>query len=98
MNLRPCFTHVSSTLVDSFILSVDEYLVRKYGYRTAENDIAPLLWYIRTGRASVNFLGCLTSREAYLIAKRLHEGGSYDEVIDRIKKYLTETTLYDPNI
>lgn len=50
----------------------------------ANRDIAPLMWYIDTGRASTEFLRKLLDTKPYLVARRLRKGGTYDEVVNRI--------------
>ena len=62
--------------------------MRKYGCEAAERDMEPLHWYINTGRASTQFLGLMSIRKPYMIGRKLHEGGSYDEVINRVKQYV----------
>lgn len=59
-----------------------------YGVDQAYRDMYPLTWYITTGRASVAFLRALNSTKPFLVARRLHQGGSYDEAVLRIKKLL----------
>ena len=54
----------------------------------ADCEIAPLAWYVNTGRASTEFLRALVTARPFMVARRLHEGGSYDEVIGRIKGLL----------
>ena len=52
---------------------------------TAESLVEPLEWYVKTGRASCDFLHRLIKVKPFMIARRVAEGGSTDEVMDRIK-------------
>lgn len=64
------------------------FMIKKYGSDCAYRDFAPLEWYVNTGRACLPFLRKLFECKPFMIARKLHEGGSYDEVIIRIKKYI----------
>lgn len=74
--------------------TVDEYLwqvkkrLYKYGVDVANDETAPLYWYINTGRAYMEFPIALVQAKPFMIARKLHEGGSYNEAIGRIKRYL----------
>lgn len=83
----------SMTGVDGKLWEIKLYLINKYGSRAADNDVDPLRWYISTGRASVDFLKALLQAKSFMVARKLHEGGSYDESIARVKKYIG----YDPD-
>ena len=60
----------------------------KYGIDEADRNIYPLVWYINTCRASTPFLKALLSSKTFMIARICHNGGSDDDVIQRIKAYL----------
>lgn len=77
---------MSST--DMFIWKVEAYLMRKYGIDTAYRDMDALRWYIYTGRASASVLMRLGACKPYMIGRILHEGGSVDETIKRIRAYI----------
>ena len=77
---------------DNYIWSVKLYLMKKYGCSQAERDIYPLSWYIGTGRASMNFLHKLASAKPFMIARKLHEGGSHDDAIKRVMQYIGYNT------
>lgn len=89
MIIKPITTHISRTLIESGLWHIEKYL-RRYGVDQAAQDMAPLIWYIETGRASVDFIrGVILESKPYMIGRKLHEGGSYDEVILRLTKYLS---------
>lgn len=67
---------------------VKMYLLSKYGMRAMENDVAPLEWYLKTGRASYEYCKALNSCKPFMIARRLHKGGSYDEALQRVSAYI----------
>ena len=64
---------------------IEKCLRDKHGCDQAERDMDPLVWYIRTGRASLEFLRKLSRAKAFMVARRLHESGSYEEAIQRVK-------------
>ena len=55
---------------------------------TAESLVDPLNWYIKTGRASAEFLHKLVKSKPFMIARRISHGGSTEEVMDRVKEYV----------
>ena len=80
---------MSYTQIESRLWDVQMCLVR-YGwpFDAAEDMLAPLRWYIWTGRASIVFLHRFCDAKAFVVARVLEKGGSYDEVIARLKKKL----------
>lgn len=62
--------------------------VKLSGWDEAYRLNAPLEWYVLTGRAPVAFLRLLMAAKPFMIARKLRMGGSYDETVKRIKKYL----------
>lgn len=60
------------------------------GYR----EISPLSRYINTGRASLDFLQRLYHAKPFMVARKLHQGGSDDEIIKRVQKYLGYVPSY----
>ena len=70
---------------DRYIWKVQGYLMRKYGVDASERMIAPLVWYIATARASIDFLNKLTDTKPYVIGRILAKGGSDDDIINSIK-------------
>ena len=81
-------TYISWTLIDNQLWAVKKYLMPRVGVDQAAQDVAPLNWYIGTGRASVEFMRAFVQAKAYMIGRVLHKGGSYDEAIRRVKEYL----------
>ncbi len=79
---------MSYTEIENYIYEVQRCLVVKYGSRRAMVDIDPLVWYVTTGRAPVSFLKALLGKSPYLVARRLHQGGSHQEVVYRLCKFL----------
>jgi len=79
---------ISNTAVEGRLWDIRLYLGRKYGYDETAQDIAPLSWYIGTGRASLDFLRAFMAAKTFMVARKLHMGGSYEEVIHRIKEYI----------
>ena len=83
---------INSTNTDRAVNNVLVYMMKHYGVDNAYREIAPLTWYINTGRASLFFLRGIIIAKPFMIARKLHQGGSDQEIIDRIKDYLYETT------
>lgn len=81
---------ISHSAIDCYIWEMREYLMKKYGYEEAARDCAPLVWYINTGRASMDFLHKMVRAKPFVIARRLHEGGTYEDVIKRVKYLLNK--------
>ena len=77
--------------VDNFLWSVQRCLMLKHGTEASYAEIAPLEWYISTGRASCEFLRLLVSAKPFMLARKLHQGGTYEEALARIKKYIGYT-------
>ena len=76
---------VSRNTIDTCVWNIKKVLMEKYGTMAADREIAPLVWYIETGRASTPFLEKLIAKKPYVVARRLHAGGSDMEIIARIK-------------
>lgn len=74
--------------IECGLWSIERTLLWKYGTQQAKQDMAPLSWYISTGRASVDFIRRLLYAKPFMVARKLHKGGSYDEVIERVKQYI----------
>lgn len=79
---------ISNTAVEGRLWDIRLYLGRKYGYDETAQNIAPLSWYIGTGRASLDFLRAFMATKPFMIARKLRAGGTYEEVIRRIKEYI----------
>ena len=88
----PKYISIDYISVDNYLWETRRRLMRKYGTDESYRDIAPLSWYIGTGRASTDFLRALLSCKPFMIARKLHEGGSYEEVIQRVKEYISNAT------
>ena len=88
MNITSTAKYISRSLIRSYRNKIDFYLMSKYGYTQMLRDTDPLNWYIETGRASHDFLGKLIEKKPYMIARKLHEGGSYEDAIQRVKDYI----------
>jgi len=75
---------------EKFIIKIETYLMRKYGVDQASRDLYPIQWYVRTGRASMEFIKKLCNCKPFMIARLLHEDGSVDEQIKRVRDYVAE--------
>ena len=79
---------VSKNAIDDCLWKIQRVLMTKYGCTAADREIAPLIWYINTGRASVPFLEKLIGAKPFMVARKLHAGGSDTEIINRVKAYI----------
>lgn len=79
---------VNATSIDTGLWAIQRYGMQHYGTDAAAQDIAPLKWYINTGRTPLEFTRKLLNAKPFMVARKLHEGGSYDEAIQRIKDYI----------
>lgn len=70
------------------LVEIRRYLIARYDYKQTNNTMYPLIWYIRTGRASRDFCLLLAQKKGFMIARQLVKGGSIEEVIERIKAYV----------
>lgn len=93
MDLKSKPLFVSRTLIDNMYLQIERYLWR-YGVDQASMDLAPLHWYIDTGRASNDFIKACAMAKPFMIGRKLHQGGSYQEAVQRIKDYLKVTDVW----
>lgn len=75
---------MSSTQIDTMLWHIQREDMQRHGCTQAERDMQPLVWYINTGRASTEFLRLLMNARPVLVARDLHKGGSYEEVINRV--------------
>lgn len=83
---------IGPAAVDAGLWAIRYYLMQRYGVDESARDIAPLSWYIHTGRATPDFIRAVFIAKPYMIGRKLHMGGTYDEVINRIKDYTGYTT------
>ena len=88
MNFKLKPISISATSIDTGLWHIQRYLMDKYSVDQSYQDIAPLSWYIGTGRASTEFIRMVLTAKPYMIGRKLHEGGTYDEVIQRVKDYI----------
>lgn len=75
---------LSATGIIDYVYDVKTSLERQYGSRAAEVEVDPLVFYINTGRASCEFLRRLLETKPFLVARRLHKGGSIVEAMQRV--------------
>ena len=76
---------ISKSKIDNFLWEVEKVLMNRYGVDVAQRDMSTLYWYINTGRACVEFLNLLVKAKPFMVARRLHNGGSDEEIIKRVK-------------
>ena len=92
-------TSISPTNVEWYVWDVGECIknaLRRTGeiLKYARDDdgrdfyLAPLSWYVTTGRASCDFLRLLVNAKPFMVARILMKGGSYEEALERLKGYL----------
>lgn len=79
--------------IDDIYWEIMQKMLKKHTWRETELAIAPLTWYIGTGRAPLGFerkLKVCTSRQLSTIANRLIkiECGDYNAAINSVCNYL----------
>ena len=77
---------MSYTEIEIMLWHIERELMLRHGVDQAQRDIAPLRWYVDTGRATTQFLRLLRDTRPVLVARDLHKSGSYDETISRVCK------------
>ncbi len=82
---------INATSIETGLWAIRRYGMQHYGVDQSYQDIAPLAWYISTGRASVDFTRAVLTAKPFMVARKLHEGGTYDEAIQRVKTYVGYT-------
>jgi len=80
--------YISRVTIETGLWAIQRYLIDKYGIDQSRIDVEPLAWYIQTGRAPLDFIRKVLTAKPFMVARKLHEGGSYDEVIRRVKDYI----------
>lgn len=88
MNFKLNPISINRTSIETGLWAIQRYIMQHYGVDQSAQDIAPLAWYIETGRANTEFIRAVLTAKPFMIARKLHEGGTYDEVIQRVKDYL----------
>ena len=81
---------ISRTAIEIGLDLIAHSLIKSYSLTLSEAqaELAPLTWYINSGRASCDFLRMVLTAKPFMIARKLHQGGSYSEAMDRIKNYI----------
>lgn len=79
---------VTTTSIETLLWHIQRELMQRHGVDAATREIAPLKWYIDTGRATISFIKALSHKSPCMVARRLHAGGSDAEVIQRVKDYI----------
>lgn len=80
--------YISRVTIETGLWAIQRYLIDKYGIDQSRIDVEPLEWYIQTDRAPLDFIRKVLTAKPFMVARKLHEGGSYDEVIRRVKDYI----------
>ena len=83
---------LSFIAIETGLWHIERHLMQRYGIDTARQDMYPLSWYVNTGRASTGWIRQLLSCKPFMIARKLHQGGSIDEVIERVKDYVSKNS------
>ena len=80
--------YINQKTIECCLWHIQRGLMEKYGMNQSERDMEPLKWYISTGRASVLFIDKLINSKPFMVGRKLHHGGSTEEVIDRVCEYI----------
>lgn len=79
---------INKGTIDTGLWHIQRHLIEKYGTDQSYRDMEPISWYINSGRASIEFIRLLLGAKPYMVARKMHQGGSTQEVIARIKRYI----------
>lgn len=85
---------LSATTIETMIWHIQREITTRWGVTAGYREISPLFRYINTGRASLDFLQRLNHAKPFMVARKLHQGGSDDEIIKRVQKYLGYVPSY----
>jgi len=77
---------MSKTEIETMLWHIQREIMQRHGVDESYRRMAPLNWYVNTGRASVLFLRLLQNVRPVLIARDLCKGGSDDEILRRVFK------------
>lgn len=81
--------NMSYDAVCNYIHKAVMYGASHIGFDASAQVMEPLAWYINTGRACYEFTARLATKKPYRIFQVLHKaGGSYDDAIGAVKRYL----------
>ena len=74
--------------LEYYIHDTWKYLATRNGVDNADEMIAPLEWWIKTGRASLAECKALIEKKPYIIGRILAENptGNYDDILAGVKK------------
>ena len=75
--------------VENKLYEIQMWLVQheRWTLDTARRYIAPLNWYVATGRASTEFLKSLVSAKTFVVGRVLvNTYGNYDETIQALRR------------
>ena len=74
--------------LEIYMTDVWRYLCKKNGVTAADRIIAPLEWWIKTGRATLPECKAIIEKKPYVIGRVLEEKYSrpYDEIIDALRE------------
>ena len=74
---------------DNYIFTAAMYGSRTISLDDAQRVLEPLEWYVKTGRASCDFMRKLATKKPYRIFQIMRKtGGSYEEAIQAVKNDL----------
>ena len=89
---------ISNLAIDKYLWDTQNQIIQKhgYGFDQSYNVMYPLTYYIRTGRASTEFLRNVQHVKPYVMARVLAKGyshGTVDECIAAIKKKVLQSNV-----
>lgn len=91
--MNPPYISISNENVETAMWRIQMDMVRRYGLSIdrAAQLMSPLHWYVRTGRATPDFLQRMIICKPFKISRRLVQEGSDEEIIKQIKKCIGYT-------
>ena len=86
--MNPPYVSISHENVETAMWRIQMDMARRYELSAdrAAQLMGPLHWYVRTGRATPDFLQRMIICKPFKISRRLVQEGSDEEIINQIKK------------
>ena len=77
--------------LEYYMTDVWRYLCKKNGVTAADRILAPLEWWIKTGRANLSECKALIEKKPYIIGRVLSDldGKPYDEILTAIRQKIS---------
>lgn len=76
------------TKSERILMTYHTSLMKRHGVLESERLMTPLAWYIRTGRASADYINRLDKADPKKVMAILEQEGSVEDILGRLKVLL----------